>query len=242
MDSSTAFSVSGSRSGGQSTSGNIGVVYTSDNNEIQFALYDNESGTEVPGGVYNAAYDINLPLVGGGSQQEYDDFVVGDEIVIHIETVGGAPYYWYAMRAPVTEDIDLDGILDGRMPNGSVRNAPNNQVQEDTGLDLVPDFYDSDMRAFGAGTAGYQAGLDKDGEFSATIGYPADPHGDNHHPYSGGWWNDSVIINPNGSEGNGKIDAWPDDYMQKVTVIVGWREGGADRAASFTAAIPNQFR
>jgi len=50
------------------------------------------------------------------------------------------------------------------------------------------------------------------------------------------------VINPNGTEGNGHIDAFDDDDMQKVTVIVGWREGGKDRTAAFSAAIANQFR
>lgn len=244
------FTVTGSRSGTQPTAGNIGFVYTSDRNEIQFGIYDNPSGSVEIAAVYDVDYDINLPLFdedGSPSvpshQQEYDDFLVEDKIDIHVELVGGVPYYWYAMRAPVTEDLDLDGILDGRMPNGiTVRSSPHNQVQEDIGLDLVPDFYDTDMRIIGAGTAGYQAGLDRPGEFG-TVAYPADPHGDNRHPYNTatGWWG-LATINPNGTEGNGKIDAQPDDFIQNVTVVVGWREGGQDRAATFTAAIPNQFR
>jgi hypothetical protein len=76
------------------------------------------------------------------------------------------------------------------------------------------------------------------------VTYPADPHGDNRYAYDlgTGWWDDAVVVNPNGTEGNGQIDAFPDDDIQKVTVLVGWREGGKDRIASFSAAIPNQFR
>jgi len=157
------------------------------------------------------------------------------------------------MRAPVTEDRDLDGILDGRLPNGNVRTvAEHAAVQEDTGLDLVPDFYDTDMRNIGIGTSGYQAGLDGNGEFTASVGFPNDPHGDNRYAYYGApvyWWSHPTnplytlrVINPNGTEGNGRIDAQPDDFIQNVTIVVGWREGGQDRAATFTAAIPNQFR
>jgi hypothetical protein len=116
-------------------------------------------------------------------------------------------------------------------------------VQEDIGLDLVPDFFDSDMRIIGTGTAGYQANLDKPGEFTAAATYPNDPHGDNYYAYSGGWWNyPNGVINKNGTEGNGKIDSRPDSFIQNVTVVIGWREGGQDRIATFSAAIPNQFR
>ncbi len=226
----TTFSVTGSRSGLQGNTGTVGYAYSSDKNEILFALYDNRDGPYFSG-VFDSARDVNYP-----------EFATGDEIVIRVELVGGAPYYWYAMRAPVTEDLDLDGILDGRLPSGVVRGSPHDQVQEDVGLDLVPDFYDTDMRSIGTGTAGYQAGLDRPGEFGA-VAYPADPHGDNRHPYNlaTGWWG-AAILNPDGTEGNGKIDAQPNAYIQNVTVVVGWREGGQDRDATFTAAIPNQFR
>lgn len=219
----TKFKVENSITGVVGT-GDVGSIFTATDESIAFILYNNEDGDEFAG-EYNSTYDL-----------DYDEFEEGDEIVIHLEMQSGVPYYWYAMRAPVTEDVDLDGILDGRLPNGTLRSSPHAMVQEDIGLDLVPDFYDTNN------DGSYQAGLDKPGEFTSTVTYPADPHGDNRYAYSGGWWDMANEINPDGSEGNGKIDSWPDDYLQKVTVIVGWREGGRDRAAIFSAAIPNQFR
>ncbi len=216
-------------------SGSLGTLFSS--SETSFILYDNLDGPALSG-VYNGVYDRN-----------YDEFATGETIRINVEVRGGVPYYWYAMRSPVTEDQNLNGILEGRLPNGTVRPAPYNQIQEDTGLDLVPDFWDSDMRAIGTGTAGYQPGLDRRGEFTTAVDFPNDPHGDNRYSYDSttGWYDSTPslaanIANPTGSEGNGQIDAYPDDYIQKVTVTVGWREGGQDRSATFSASIANQFR
>ena len=204
--------------GAQTNSGTVGGVYRSDNNDISFILVDNVDGPDLPA-VTPAFNDTN------GRDKDYDEFQDGDEIVLHIEMRGGAPYFWHAMRAPVTEDIDLDGILDGRLPGGSLRSAPHATVQEDIGLDLVPDYWDRNNNG------SYEENLDHIGE----TGFDGDndPHGDNF-----------VSSDPNsaGTEGNGRIDAWADEFMQKVTVTVGWREGGQDRAATFSAAIPNQFR
>ncbi|GAB4343652.1 MAG: hypothetical protein Kow0099_22290 [Candidatus Abyssubacteria bacterium] len=235
------------RDGSILDSGTVGVLFSS--SEISFILYDNPTGSEL-GAVYNSTYDVNLQKSDGTYQTEYDDFRTGDTIRINIEMRAGVPYYWYAMRSPVTEDQDLDGILDGRLPNGSVRSGEHNQRQEDTGIDLISDFWDSDMRAVGTGTAGFQTGLDRVGETGFTG--LNDPHGDNRYAYYSaiGWFSHPtnpgtyplVEINPNGTEGNGRIDAYPDDYIQKVTVTVGWREGGQDRSAAFSASIANQFR
>jgi prepilin-type N-terminal cleavage/methylation domain-containing protein len=205
MTNATAFSVTSSIYGLQSTTGNVNALYTSDKKDIQFILSDNVAGDEL-GGVYNHISDDNYP-----------DFETGDELLINIEMHAGNPYYWYAMRAPMTEDVNLDGILGGR-----TRAAPYNQVNEDTGLDFIPDYWDKNNN----GT--YEAGLDQVGEtgFDGTN----DPHGDNRD------------INPNGSEGNGQIDSFDENDIQKVTVVVGWREGGQDRIETFSAAIPNQFR
>jgi prepilin-type N-terminal cleavage/methylation domain-containing protein len=232
------FSVTNSIRGAVGT-GQVDAIYTSDDNSIAFILYNNEEGDEL--GVYNSAYD-----------KLYDEFAVGDKIRINLEMRGGVPYYWYAMRAPVTEDTNLDGILGGRLPDGYARTAPYNEVHEDTGLDLVPDFWDTDMGDIPTATSGYQSGLDRPGEFTTAVPFPNDPHGDNRYAYHStvGWWSDPtdtatyplVEINPNGTEGNGGIDAWDDDFIQKVTITVGWREGGQDRAATFSASIPNQFR
>lgn len=259
-----AFSVYNSSSVSVGT-GTVGSLFTATDKSITFILYNNSSGSELAT-VYNPSYDINLPVrhsdgsVAWGEHTTYDKLAEGDRIRINVEMRGGVPYYWYAMRAPVSEDIvgmtgafaeHPDGILEGRMPDGTSRPAPFNQVQEDTGLDLLPDFYDTDMRDIGTGTAGYQAALDKPGEFANPSGitYPNDPHGDNRYAYdlSTGWFCDTsgllnAVLNPDGTEGNGQIDALPDDYIQKVTVTVGWREGGRDRISTFSASIPNQFR
>ena len=237
MINATTFSVISSIYGTQSKTGTVDSLYTSDDRDIQFILSDNESGlAELGSPPFNegtAPFD-NTDIT-------YPDFEADDEIVIHIEMHSGNPYYWHAMRAPITEDVDLDGILDGRLPglpNGELRSAPHNQVHEDTGLDLVPDFYD--LNNDGA----YQAGLDRPGEFTSTVDFPSDPHGDNRYTYDTvlGWWDTDEEINPDGTEGNGQIDARDDNDIQKVTVVIGWREGGQDRYATFSAAIPNQFR
>lgn len=251
----TTFSVTGSASGDQNFTtnpGRVGLVYTSDNKEISFILYDNQTGSELGTPPYNSTYDINLPMGASPAQTEYDDFMPGDKVVIHIDMRGGVPYYWYAMRSPVTEDQDLDGILDGWVVDSAnppnyvtARPAPHNIVREDTGLDLVPDYFDSNN------TGSYEYRLDRDGEFSDNSGmvqFPGDPHGDNMYRYdttTGALADPSLpanISNPDGTEWNGKIDAWQDDYIQKVTITIGWREGGQDRAATFSASIPNQFR
>jgi len=240
MTAPATFSVSNSIDGAQGT-GTVGTLFESTNKGIKFILSDNLAGNEL-GGEYNPSYDITFP--GTSHPNSYPNFEAGDEIIINIEMQAGVPYYWYAMRAPVTEDINLDGILGGRLPDGTPRGAPYNQVHEDVGLDLVPDFYDTDMRTIGTGTAGYQSGLDQPGEFTTAVPFPADPHGDNRYAYDTGtgWWNTGAEINPAGTEGNGQIDAFDDNDIQKVTVVIGWREGGQDRAASFSAAIANQFR
>jgi prepilin-type N-terminal cleavage/methylation domain-containing protein len=236
MTGATTFSVTNSIAGAQGT-GNVGAAFESTNKGIQFILVDNEAGSELGNPPFNEG---SSPF--DNSDVDYPDFEADDEIFIAIEMHAGNPYYWYAMRAPVTEDVNLDGILGGRLPsttlpNGEPRSIPFNEVQEDIGLDLVPDFFDVNNNG------AYQSGLDRPGEFSTTVPYPADPHGDNRYAYNAsGWWNPSEEINPNGTEGNGQIDAFDDDDIQKVTVIVGWREGGKDRSAAFSAAIPNQFR
>jgi len=240
----TTFSVTGSASGDQdflNNPGAIGTVYTSDNNEISFVLYDNKDGPDAePAGVYNeGAFPFD------NTDLNYDEFAVGDQLIINIEMRAGVPYYWYAMRAAVTEDQDLDGILDGRLPDGTPRSAPHNLVNEDTGLDLVPDFWDTNNNG------AYDQRLDKGGEYSdnpfdtTKVHFPGDPHADNYYPYSTatGWWNTAATaINPEGTEGNGQIDAFSEHDIQKVTVLVGWREGGTDRVATFSASIANQFR
>lgn len=236
MTSATNFSVTNSIKGPLTPAGQVDAIYTSNDNSIAFILYNNEDYDELAG--YSSTYDT-----------DYDEFAIGDKIRINLEMRGGVPYYWYAMRAPVTEDQNLNGILEGRLPNGTVRSAPYNQRQEDTGLDLVPDFFDTDMNSVGIGTAGYQAGLDRIGE----TGFNGlnDPHGDNRYAYKLTvgppqyyWFNTGAggEINANGTEGNGRIDAWDDDFIQKVTVTVGWREGGQDRVTTFSASIANQFR
>ena len=220
---SPSYRVISSIYGNQENDGTIGGVYRSDNNDIEFVLIDNVDGPDLPEPgdppVTPAFDDTN------GRDRNYDEFQDDDEIVLHIEMRGGAPYFWHAMRAPVTEDIDLDGILDGRLPGGSLRSAPHATVTEDTGLDLVPDYWDRNNNG------SYEENLDHIGE----TGFDGDndPHGDNYN-----------FADPNsaGTEGNGEIDAWADEFMQKVTVTVGWREGGQDRSATFSAAIPNQFR
>ncbi len=241
--SATDFTVTNSIRGPLTPAGQVDAIYTSTDNSIAFILYNNEDGPDLAS-VYSPVYD-----------KDYDEFAAGDKILINLEMRGGVPYYWYAMRAPMTEDQNLNGILEGRLPDGTVRDLSaygiQERVQEDTGLDLVPDFWDSDMSSIGTGTAGYQAGPDRIGETG--FNGSTDPHGDNKYAYrsyagppSYYWYTngtDSLIeVDPNGSEGNGQIDAWPDDFIQKVTVTVGWREGGQDRAASFSASIPNQFR
>ena len=210
----TKFKVENSVTGVVLPPGNVDSIFTASDESIAFILYNNEDGPEFGVGVYNSAYDLN-----------YDEFKVGDEIVIHLEMQSGVPYYWYAMRAPVTEDVDLDGILDGRLPDGTVRSSPHAMVQEDIGLDLVPDFFDTDMRNIGIGTSGYQAGLDKPGEFTSSVPYPADPHGDNYYAYDTGtgWWKTPLgdnIIHPYGSEGNGKIDSWPAASLQVTAILM----------------------
>ena len=190
MTAATTFDVENSATGNVDTGASVDSIFTASDESIAFILYNNEDGPDL----------------------DYDEFDIGDEIVIHLEMQSGVPYYWYAMRAPVTEDIDLDGTF---------------QVDEDTGLDLIPDYWDKNNNG------SYEAGLDDIGETGFTGSN--DPHGDN--KYING-----NEVNPDGTEGNGKIDSWPDDYLQKVTVTVGWREGGRDRAATFSASIPNQFR
>jgi len=231
----TNFSVINSIYGAYS-GGTVGLVYTADDKSIRFLIRDNEDGPDFTTVVPAPDTDPDEPEK--HRDRDYDEFEVGDKIVIHVEMHGGNPYYWFATRAPVTEDVDLDGLLDGRLPSGTVRSAPHNQVQEDIGLDFVPDFYDTNR------DGSYQAGLDRRGEFSVDVDFPADPHGDNYYPYDvgTGWWNMGAVINPRGTEGNGRIDAFDDDEMQRVTVVVGWREGGRDRHRSFSTIIPNQFR
>ena len=235
MTALNAFEVENSVYGIVGTGVPVDSIFTATNESIAFILYNNDDGADAAGDF------VAQPT---GPDLNYDEFEIGDQIVIHLEIQSGVPYYWYAMRAPVTEDLDLDGILDGRLPDGTVRGSAHAMVHEDIGLDLVPDFFDTDMRDIPIGTSGYQAGLDKPGEFTSLVPYPADPHGDNRFAYdtATGWWDTSLEINSDGSEGNGKIDSWPDDDLQKVTVTVGWREGGRDRDATFSAAIPNQFR
>jgi prepilin-type N-terminal cleavage/methylation domain-containing protein len=238
------YSVNSSVWGLQTRTGTIGLVYTSDEtkpNQVSFVLYDNRDGADAAPDGWGAVFNEGaFPF--DSSDIDYDEFAEGDQVVINIEMRGGVPYYWYAMRAPVTEDQDLDGILDGRLPDGTARSAPHNQFNEDTGLDLVPDFWDTNN------DGAYQKGLDRDGEFSDNTGmiaYPGDPHGDNHYAYDTGtgWWNTAAgAINPNGAEGNGTIDARSDHDIQKVSVTIGWREGGTDRMTTFSAAIPNQYR
>ncbi len=213
------FEVTSSVHGVQANTGTIKVFYQSDSNHIQFILSDNKDGPQIGG------------YAGPPTDRDYDEFVIGDELLINIEMHAGNAYYWYAMRAPMTEDVNLDGILGGRLPDGTPRVAPYDQVDEDTGLDLIPDYWDRNNN----GT--YEAGLDQIGEtgFTGTN----DPHGDNQNIPK---WTDTNEINPNGKEGNGQIDAVDDNDIQKVTVIIGWREGGRDRVATFSAAIPNQFR
>lgn len=194
-------------------SGTVDQLFKADDSSISFLLYNNKDGPEF--GDY----------AGPPTDRNYEEFEAGDEIKINIEVHAGNPYYWYAMRAPVTEDVDLDGILDGR-----ARDVPNNQIDEDTGLDLVPDYWDKNNNG------SYEPGLDDIGETGYTASY--DPHGDNRYVPKGS----ANEVNPNGLEGNGQIDAVDDDDIQKVTVIIGWREGGRDRIAVFSAAIPNQFR
>jgi len=184
----------------QDNNGTVGDVYRSDKNDIEFLLSEND---------------------GAQTDLTYDDFAEGDTLRINIEMRGGAPYFWHAMRAPVTEDLDLDGVLDRLAATA----ASDRRVNEDTGLDLVPDYWDRN------GNGSYEERLDHIGE----TGFDGDndPHGDNYNP---------ADPNSSGAEGNGEIDAWADEFMQKVTVTVGWREGGQDRAAIFSAAIANQFR
>lgn len=181
------FSVISSIYGTQTTTGSVNALYQSDKNDIRFALTD----------------------VG------YEGFEYGDRMIINIEMHSGNPYYWHAVRAPVTEDVNLNGTLDG---------------DEDTGLDLIPDYWDKNNNG------SYEAGLDIVGESGFTGSN--DPHGDNQNIPVGS----ANEVNPDGTEGNGVIDAFEDDDIQKVTVIVGWREGGKNRIATFSAAIPNQFR
>jgi len=180
----------------------------------QFRVISSIYGVQTNVGFVEAIYqsdkkDIRFFL------DETGGYEYGDELTIHIEMHAGNPYYWHAKRAPVTEDVNLNGSLDG---------------DEDTGLDLIPDYWDRNNNG------SYEAGLDVVGEtgFTGTN----DPHGDNRVVPLGS----ANVVNPYGTEGNGVIDAFDDDDIQKVTVIVGWREGGKDRVASFSTAIPNQFR
>lgn len=242
------YRVIGSDPGGQIGTGQIGSAFTSE--FISFILYDNRDGPEAaPGGWDTVFNEGTAPF--DTSDIDYPEFSDGDRIRIYLEVRGGNWYYWYAMRSPVTEDQDLDGLLDGRFPDGTQRTPPHNIVNEDTGLDLVPDFYDINN------TGSYEAGLDPMGEFTAALTFPNDPHGDNKYAYhtGTGWWDITTVVNPNGTEGNGKLDqsngdseyfataGWIEDpFIQRVTVTVGWREGGQDRTASFSASIPNQFR
>ncbi len=244
------FNVTSSITGLQTATGSINSPYKSDNNEISFVLADNPDGSVVAPYGWGTVFNENFGGPSFNSDIDYPEFEVGDRIVINVEMRGGNPYYWHAMRAPVTEDLDLDGILDGRYPGtgaapqGRARSDPHNRVQEDIGLDLVPDFWDSDMRDIGSGTAGYQDGIDKRGEF-ASAAFPMDAHGDNRYAYTTSipyWWDTTNTVNANGMEGNAQIDAWDDNSMQKVTVTVGWREGSQDRTAIFSASIANQYR
>jgi prepilin-type N-terminal cleavage/methylation domain-containing protein len=226
------------------TEGIVDTLFTSDSDnpdQISFVLADNRDGPDaIPGVVYN---EFDPPY---NSDKDYDEFTAGDKIVIHIEMVAGVPYYWYAMRAPVTEDQDLDGILDGELPstfppNRLIRSGGHGQKYEDTGLDLIPDYWDTTNSGF------YVKSSSRDGEFSnlpGRIAFPGDPHGDNCYAYnSANFWRDTTtVINPNGTEANGKIDQYSDDDIQKVTVVVGWREGGQDRSTTFSASIANQYR
>ncbi|MBI5116840.1 hypothetical protein HZA56_10230 [Candidatus Poribacteria bacterium] len=232
------FSVTSSISGAVGT-GSAGSLFTSSDNAVAFILSDNVDGPAL----------TVTPAYSSPTDRNYEEFAVGDKIVVSLEMRGGNPYYWYAMRAPVTEDLDLDGILDGRLndgtANGTLRSAPHNQVQEDTGLDLLPDFWDRNNNG------SYQAGIDQRGEWTQSAALPAPPaveidlHGDNRYAYdtTTGWWLSPLAeVNAAGTEGNEQIDAWDDDSMQKVTVTVGWREGSQDRAAVFSASIANQYR
>ena len=228
MTGETTFSVTSSIDGAQGA-GNVDALYTAANKGIQFILSDNVAGNELSAPPYDPNHDIIFP--GTTHQNTYPDFEAGDELLINIEMHAGNPYYWYAMRAPMTEDVNLDGILGGRLPDGTPRVAPYNEVDEDTGLDLIPDYWDRNN------DGSYQAGLDQIGEtgFTGTN----DPHGDNRYVPK---WDDTNEVNSGGTEGNGKIDAFDDNEIQKVTVVIGWREGGQDRVTTFSAAIPNQFR
>ncbi len=225
MTGSATFSVASSI-GGPQGAGNVNALYTANNKGIQFILSDNVAGNELG----NPPFNEGAPPY-NNSDTNYPDFEAGDEILINIEMHGGNPYYWYAMRAPMTEDINLDGILGGRLPDGTPRSAPYNEIDEDTGLDLIPDYWDRNN------DGSYQAGLDHVGETG--ISGTNDPHGDNRYVPK---WDNTNLVNPDGFEGNGQIDAFDDNEIQKVTVVIGWREGGQDRIETFSAAVPNQFR
>jgi prepilin-type N-terminal cleavage/methylation domain-containing protein len=207
MIDATNYSVQSSLDGAQGT-GRLGFSFKADNEGIQLTLSDNDDG----------GY--------------YESFVADDKIVIHVEMHGGNPYYWFAMRAPVTEDVDLDGILDG-----PAQAFPDNQTDEDTGLDLTPDYWDkNDSRS-------YERGVDEIGE--AGFSGVNDPHGDNMYEHlvaTTAKWDTGQEINPDGLEGNGVIDEFAEYDMQKVVVVVGWREGGQDRISTFSTVIANQFR
>lgn len=190
-----------------------------------------------------------------------DRFFTGETIEIHLVTVENAWYAYWIMRYDYSEDrelperdIGVDGMLTDVDPNtGGV------QTVEDTGLDLVPNFFDENFD-------GVQAPTESPGETGFRTNTFDDPHGDdglavdndtvpdglfNEDPldgtdndYDGVIDEDPAEWDPltgRGTENDGIVNALPENEIQRVTVTVVWREGGLNREARFSTYIANPY-
>ena len=218
-----AFNITGlTKAGGALVpgTGSVGTQYTSTDGQISFLIEDNAS-----------------PPFDDGVN---DTFLTNELIEIRLVTIENAWYAYWASRYDYSEDrefpelgIPVDGIPSGVDVNKAVPTGfPNPTDDEDTGLDLVPNFWEVN------GIIGFQSGIDRPGETGYDGVTLTDPHGDD-APNNPGLGD---ALTGRATEGNGQIDAFPDAEIQRVTVRVVWREGGTDREERFSAYVANQFR
>ncbi len=191
-------------------------------------------------------------------EQVNDRYFTGESIQIHLVMVESAWYARWASRYDYSEDreipelgIGLDGILTDVNPGAPV------DIVEDTGLDLVPNFFDRNFD--GDHDPGEELG--ETGFRENTLD---DPHGDDGQAVDNdadlafdedpvdGVDNDAdgaIDEDPpewdaatgHGTENDGIINALPEEEIQRITVTVVWREGGTDREATFSTYIANPY-
>lgn len=188
-----------------------------------------------------------------------DEFLVGETIEVTVATIENAWYAYWASRYDVSEDrelpefgVDVDGVL-----TDLDTVAAGVQTVEDTGLDMVPNFFDKNYDSVqnfdeGAGETGYSAaslqdphgddGVARDNDVDTL--FNEDPVDGRDNDYDGLIDEDPAEWDPvtgAGTENDGILNALPENEIQRVTVTVVWREGGVSREARFSTMIANPY-